>query len=125
MVAQARSRKPKHSDPLVQFCRSLPGATEDVKWGDDLVFSVGNKMFAGFPILGGDPFGFKVDALVFASLVGHNGIEPARYAARHSWVTVTDRKRVPIDTLKDLLADSHRIVAAKLPRKVRLALGLD
>lgn len=28
------------------LCRSLPGATEDIKWGADLVFSVGEKMFA-------------------------------------------------------------------------------
>jgi predicted DNA-binding protein (MmcQ/YjbR family) len=28
---------------LLEFCRGLPGATEDVKWGDHLVFSVGDK----------------------------------------------------------------------------------
>ena len=124
-MAQRSSKKPKHADPLVEFCRSLPGATEDVKWGNDLIFSVGGKMFAGFPVLGGDPFGFKVDPLVFASLASHPGVRPARYMARHSWVDVTDRSLVPIATLKDLLADSHRIVGAALPRKTRNALGLD
>ncbi len=118
-------KRQRHSDPLVEFCRSLPGATEDVKWGDDLVFSVGGKMFAGFPVLGGDPFGFKVDPFVFASLVSHPGIRPARYMARHSWIDVTDRRLVPLATLKDLLADSHRIVSARLPKKTRRALGLD
>src|SRR5471032_692099 len=29
-----------------EFCRALPGATEDVKWENSLVFSVGGKMFA-------------------------------------------------------------------------------
>ena len=125
MATRRPPRKRQHTDPLVALCRSLPGATEDVKWGDDLIFSVGAKMFAGFPILGGDPIGFKVDPLVFASLVGHDGIEPARYMARHSWITVTDRKLLPLATLKDLLAESHRLVAAKLPRKTRQALGLD
>jgi len=28
------------------LCLSFPGATEDVKWGNDLTFSVGKKMFA-------------------------------------------------------------------------------
>ena len=28
------------------LCRTFPGATEDIKWGADLVFSVGEKMFA-------------------------------------------------------------------------------
>jgi len=31
---------------LLDFCRTLPGATEDVKWGSHLVFSVGDEMFA-------------------------------------------------------------------------------
>jgi predicted DNA-binding protein (MmcQ/YjbR family) len=45
--------------------------------------------------------------------------------ARHSWVTVTNRKLLPIATLRDLLAESHRLVGAKLPRKTRQALGLE
>jgi hypothetical protein len=65
---QQQARKVS-KDTLVVFCRSLPGATEDVKWGKDLIFSVGGKMFAGFLLAGGDPIGFKVDPLVFASLV--------------------------------------------------------
>jgi predicted DNA-binding protein (MmcQ/YjbR family) len=111
-------------DPLHRFCRSLPAATEDVKWGDDLIFSVGGKMFAGFPLAGGDPIGFKVDPLVFDTIVGHDGIVPAPYMARHHWVSVTDRGKLPLSTLKDFLAESHRLVAEKLPRKTRQALGL-
>jgi predicted DNA-binding protein (MmcQ/YjbR family) len=124
-MAAKSPRRPKHPDPLVEVCRALPGATEDVKWGHDLIFSVGDKMFAGFSLEGGDPFSFKVDPLVFSSLVGHDGVEPAPYMARHSWVSVTDRKRLPLATLEDLLAEAHRIVAAKLPKKRRIALGLD
>ncbi len=120
-----KARSQEREDPLVAFCRSLPGATEDVKWGDDLIFSVGGKMFAGFPLSGGDPIGFKVDPLVFASLVGHDGVVPAPYMAKHSWVSVTDRGRLPLATLKDLLADSHRLVASALSRKARQRLGLE
>lgn len=114
----------KPHDPLVEFCRGLPGATEDVKWGNDLIFSVGDKMFAGFPLDGGDPIGFKVDPLLFASLVGHNGVVAAPYMARHSWVHVTDRSLLPIETIQDLLAASHQAVAAGLSRKKRAALGI-
>jgi len=39
---------PMNAKTLQAYCRSLPGATEDIKWGNDLVFSVGGKMFAGF-----------------------------------------------------------------------------
>lgn len=33
-------------DHAKTLCRSLPGATEDLKWESSLVFSVGGKMFA-------------------------------------------------------------------------------
>ena len=111
-------------DPLLELCRSLPGATEDVKWGHDLIFSVGGKMFAGFQLPDGEPLAFKVDPLVFDTLVGRDGIVPAPYMAKHSWVSVTDRKLVPIAMLRELLVDAHRLVASKLPARTRKALGL-
>ena len=32
-------------EQLRKFCLSFPGATEDIKWGADLCFCVGAKMF--------------------------------------------------------------------------------
>ena len=32
-------------DKLRKYCLSLPAVTEDVKWENNLVFSVGGKMF--------------------------------------------------------------------------------
>ena len=65
-----------------------------------------------------------MDPLVFDGLVGRKGIVPAPYMAKHSWVSVTDRKRFPLATLRNLLAESHRLVAEKLSKKARKALGL-
>jgi predicted DNA-binding protein (MmcQ/YjbR family) len=39
-------------------------------------------------------------------------------------VSVTKRDLLPVETLKDLLAESHALVAAKLPKKKRQKLGL-
>jgi predicted DNA-binding protein (MmcQ/YjbR family) len=126
-MAKKRSTKPGTrgpQDPLVEFCRSLPGATEDLKWGNDLIFSVGGKMFAGMPLPECEPVSFKVDPVVFDSITGHNGVIPAPYMARHQWVSVTERKKLPLATLRAMIAESHRLVAAKLPRKTRETLGL-
>ena len=112
------------SDPLVAFCRALPGATEDVKWGHDLIFSVGGKMFAGFQLPDGQPLAFKVDPLVFDSLSRQPGFAPAPYMARHHWVSVADRGALPQAALEDFLAESHALVAARLSRKTRPRLGL-
>ena len=106
-------------DPLLEFCRALPGATEDVKWGADLIFSVGGKMFAGFRLPDGEPLAFKAAPDVFESLVGHKGVVPAPYMAKHSWVSVTDRRKLETATLKSLLAEAHRLVAEKLSKKAR------
>lgn len=120
-----KSAAKRGDDPLVAFCRALPGATEDVKWGADIIFSVGGRMFAGFPLGGGDPIGFKVDPMLFASMVGKSGVMPAPYMAKHSWVHVTDRHLLSRAALEALLAESHRLVAAQLSGKMRRSLGLD
>jgi predicted DNA-binding protein (MmcQ/YjbR family) len=118
------SRSGKPQDPLIEFCRGLPGATEDVKWGHDLVFSVGDKMFAAFGLPDGEPIGMKVDPVAFASLTQQPGIIPAPYMARHSWINVISRDALPAQAIKELIRQSHALVAEKLPRKVRAELGL-
>jgi predicted DNA-binding protein (MmcQ/YjbR family) len=111
-------------DPLIRLCRSLPGATEDVKWGDNLIFSVGGKMFAGFDLPELQPLSFKVDPVAFQTLVASPAFEPAPYMARHHWVTVADRDAVPVDMLEELIVEAHALVASKLSRKARQALGI-
>ena len=81
-------------------------------------------MVAGFQMPEGEPLGLKVDPQVFQSLIGKRGIIPAPYMAKHSWVSVTDRSRVPAETLEELLAESHRLVASALSKKVREKLGI-
>jgi predicted DNA-binding protein (MmcQ/YjbR family) len=38
-----------------KFCLALAGATEQIQWGDDLVFKAGGKMFAVMPFEPGGP----------------------------------------------------------------------
>ena len=89
MAAASRSK-------LLAYCRALPHATEDIKWGADLVFSVGDKMFAGFYKDGKDAtFGCKVPEEDFAAITSIEGIRPAPYAARFYWISVDDPKVLP------------------------------
>jgi predicted DNA-binding protein (MmcQ/YjbR family) len=111
-------------DPLYELCRSLPGVTEDVKWGDNLVFSVGMKMFAVFDLPAGAPFSFKVDPDAFALLTQQPGIRPAPYLAKHSWVALDSRDTLPVEVIEDLLQEAHAIVAARLPKRLREDLGI-
>lgn len=113
----------KDTDPLVAFCRSLPGATEDIKWDNDLVFSVGGKMFAAFDLPELQSIGCKVEPAAFEVLTRQPGIVPAPYLARASWVKI-ERGALPREAVEDLLRDSHALVAAKLSKKARAALGI-
>jgi predicted DNA-binding protein (MmcQ/YjbR family) len=114
----------RNRNELYAFCRSLPAATEDVKWENDLVFSVGGKMFAAFELPAGEPLSFKADADSFEVLTQLPGVRPARYLARAHWVTVETRSTLPRAELEALLREAHRLVTAKLPKRRRLELGL-
>ena len=75
---------------LREFCLALPAVTEDIKWGHDLCFSVGAKMFS---VTGVEPpftASFKVTPEEFGELTGRAGIVPAPYMARNNWVLVED-----------------------------------
>jgi predicted DNA-binding protein (MmcQ/YjbR family) len=120
----AKSRNQPAHDPLLEFCRNLPGVTEDVKWDNDLVFSVGKKMFVVFGLPEHEPIGLKVDPAVFGTLVQQEGIRPAPYMAHHSWVQVTTRKALPDEVLTDMIRESYELVTQKLSKKLRAQLGL-
>ena len=108
---------------LQDNCRSLPGATEDIKWGADLVFSVGGKMFAGFQADGGLPLGFPCSDEDFDALTERPGIIPAPYAARFGWVSVQKAGALPQAEAKALLKKGYGLVVAKLPKGKREAIS--
>lgn len=107
-------------EQLRKYCLSFPGATEDVKWGNDLCFCVGGKMFA---VTSADSseggISVKCTPERFAELVERPGIIPAHYVARYHWVTIEDRKAVTGNELEDLIAGSYRLVFDKLPAKLK------
>lgn len=103
-----------------------PGVTEDLKWGADLVFSVGGKMFA---VTGTDPkeagrISFKVPDERFLELTDREGIVPAPYLARARWVLVERGASIPTAELSALIRASYELVRAKLPLRVQRELGV-
>ena len=91
-----------------------------MKWGNDLVFSIGGKMFAGFDKDGRDAtFGCKVAEEDFTALTSIEGIRPAPYAARFSWVAVDDPDLLPEAEAIALLRGSFVLVRAKLSARFR------
>ena len=103
-----------------EYCRSLPGVTEDIKWGDNLVFSVGLKMFAVMDDNDkAKAIAVKVDDDRFLELTDRPGIIPAPYLARVKWVLVEDFAKLPEAEARAMLKRSHELIFAKLTKKLQ------
>ncbi len=114
-----------HIDWVREFCRSLPHTTEDVQWGNDLLFRIARKIYCGVP-LGPESsikITFKCTPEKFAELTEMEGIIPAPYVAKHHWVAVTDLKALRQAEIKELIANSYRIVFEKLPKRMQAELS--
>lgn len=103
---------------------ALPGATLSIQWGDDRVYKVGGKMFAVRGDNGGrsPAVSFKCSDLSFEMLIHRKDIVPAPYLARAKWVMLKHLRALPDDEIRARLAEAHRIVMEKLPKKLRHAL---
>jgi predicted DNA-binding protein (MmcQ/YjbR family) len=104
------------------FCRALPGAVMEVLWGADQVYKVGGKMFAAIGPDGSTSF--KANDVAFQMLTETGAARPAPYAARFGWVLVDDPTSFPDADLRTYLEEAHRLIAARLPKKQKAALGL-
>lgn len=109
---------------LRQICSSLPAVTEDVKWGNDLVFSVGDKMFCVASLEPPFSCSFKVPDDEFDELSNQNGFMPAPYMARAKWVLVTDPSNLNKKQWEQYIKQSHQLVKIKLTKKLREKLGI-
>ena len=108
-----------------RYCLSLPHSTEGVQWENDLLFRISGKIFA-VASLENTPvhIAFKCTPEEFAELIESDGIIPAPYMARNHWVLLERPDAVTRTELKRLIRDSYNMVAAKLPKKIRLKLAL-
>jgi predicted DNA-binding protein (MmcQ/YjbR family) len=106
------------------LCRTFPGCTEDIKWETNLVFSVGEKMFAvtddASPPTG---ISFKVDDERFLELTDRPGIIPAPYLARAKWVYVEKASALSDKEAAVLLRRSYDLIFAKLTKKLQREIG--
>jgi predicted DNA-binding protein (MmcQ/YjbR family) len=106
------------------YCLSFPHVTENVQWGNDLVFKIGGKMFAVTVLEGASKYSlsFKCTPEKFAELTEEEGIDPAPYSARYHWVALERFNALSEKELKALLRNAYDLVLAKLPKKARAEL---
>jgi predicted DNA-binding protein (MmcQ/YjbR family) len=107
-------------DWLRKICGTLPGVTEQIQWGNDLLFKVGGKMFTVAPL---EPapvcLSFKCSDESFADLTERPKIIPAPYLARAKWVALESPDATTRAELQELLRASYQLIFAKLPKRVQ------
>lgn len=113
-------------DRLQSFALSLPHTTIVKQWGECLVCKVAGKMFLILVLDAGTVDGviFKCTPEEFDELTAIDGIIQAPYCAKRMWAKVQDLAALPEPELNARIRRSYDLVAAGLPKKTRLALGL-
>ena len=105
-------------ETLRGICGSLPSVTEDVKWGNDFCFSIGEKMFCVMSLESPLKVSFKVKDEEFDELSNSTGIIPAPYVARYKWVLVEDVSVFNKSKWEYYIRQSYELVKEKLPKKL-------
>ncbi|MCW8914265.1 MAG: MmcQ/YjbR family DNA-binding protein [Magnetovibrio sp.] len=113
------------------FCGSLPATAYVMQWGGSHVWKVGGAKGKVFAIGGWDKgihpgITFKVSEIAYEILRDAPGLRPAPYLASRGmkWIQHYDEPGLPDDELKDYIAESHRLAAANLTKKLQKEFGL-
>lgn len=113
-------------EALRRYCLQFAHTTENVQWGYDLCFKVDGKLFAVAPL---EPaavsLSFKCSPETFAELCERPNIIPAPYMARAQWVALQQLNALTDSELRELLAESYRLVFERLPKRRQAELQAD
>ena len=112
-------------EDIQSVCKKLPHTTEDIKWETHLCYSVGGKVFIiTNPDSSPVSASFKANDEDFAELPEREGFKPAPYMAKYKWVYVDDIRRLTKKEWSKLLDQAYKLVAGKLPAKMKKQLGI-
>lgn len=115
----------RHAD-IEKFCLSLPATSLVVQWGEARVYKVGGKVFAVLCPVFEKPhhMTFRVGEESFHILTEDPAFVQAPYFAKTRWVSLQKLDALSAKELKAYLVRAHALVAAGLPKKKRMELGL-
>jgi predicted DNA-binding protein (MmcQ/YjbR family) len=99
------------------ICKKLPAVTEGIKWGNDLCFMIGDKMFCVVLLNTPIQVSLKVKDEEFDEISKLVGIRPAPYAARYKWILVDNVSVFNKKKWIDYITQSYNLVKAKLSKK--------
>jgi predicted DNA-binding protein (MmcQ/YjbR family) len=111
-----------HREEMQRICVALPGAQLTFPFDESTaVYKVGGKMFALVSLAGAPMLSVKVDPDDGLALrQQHPTLQAGYHLNKRHWLTaMMDDDALPSRLLRELVADSHAIVTASLPRAFR------
>src|SRR5258708_1294652 len=103
-------------EDIRSFGLTLPGVTEDIKWGHDLFFCIAKKMFCVTSLKEPLTISFKVTDEEFDEVSNSEGFVPAPYVARYKWVLLENPAMVEKKKLLVYITQSYKLVKIKLAK---------
>ena len=104
------------------ICLSKPYATEDMPFGDDYVcFRVGNKVFAGLPLVKPNIIQLKCHPACFDDVTERNPcVEQAWHWHKRHWIQIhLDDVSTNDALVVELIDRAYNVVFQKLPKAVK------
>jgi predicted DNA-binding protein (MmcQ/YjbR family) len=113
-------------ESIRDYCLALPGVTEGLPFGPDLlVFKVVGKVFLLTPLDGpGTQFNAKCEPEKAITLrETYPDVRPGYHMNKKHWNTVLVTGSIPAADLYSWIKDSYDLVCKSLPKKDQMALG--
>ena len=105
-----------------ELCISLPAVTESIKYGTDLCFCVGNKIFLGTRVEGPFRTGIKCEESEYAALIERNGIVPMPRLSTTFWIRIEKSNALSKTEWRYYIKKSYAIIVSGLSKKVKQSL---
>jgi len=115
-------------DMARDWCSKMPAAVLSFPFGDDAaVYKVGDKIFS-LATVDAEPgyITVKVEPIEGEFLRDrYSFIREGYYMNKRHWITIDLVPEVPMDEVRELIEDSHRLVVSSLTTKARDALNIE
>ena len=97
---------------LIEFAASRPGAVMSRRWGETL-FRVHHRVFAFLSANSVPSVTVKLERAARTRALQRPGVRRARYVGIFGWVTVRVTGDESLETARELIEHSHRMVARR------------
>ncbi len=108
-----------NTEKLTNYCMSMKGVQESIKWEDHLCYTIGDKIFCMTGMTDESGVTIKVTPEDFIELTERDGIEQAPYMAKGQWIGVQKRNALRQKEWEHYLTKAYHLIKSKLTKKLQ------